>query len=142
MILLLIGGLQYMTSAGNEEASAKAKRLILEAIIGLVIVLAAWAAGNWIIDRLTGQTNVITIEPTPTPPNGGAGGGGGTTNGNQGGGIGDISGTYIGQSIQKPPATDQEIERFRRNCLNGNPPGEVIEEIPGRVVIYRCVEIR
>jgi hypothetical protein len=41
-----------MTSAGNEEASAKAKRLILEAIIGLVLILSAYAIGKWIIDIL------------------------------------------------------------------------------------------
>lgn len=52
VILLLVGGIQYLTAAGNEEATGKAKRLIVDSIVGLVIVLAAWAIGTFIIGRL------------------------------------------------------------------------------------------
>lgn len=52
VILLLVGGIQYLTAAGNEEATGKAKRLIVDSIVGLIIVLAAWAIGTFIIGRL------------------------------------------------------------------------------------------
>lgn len=51
LILFLIGGLQYLTSAGNEEQAGKAKKLLLDAIIGLIIVLGSWAIGTFILGR-------------------------------------------------------------------------------------------
>ena len=53
-VLLLIGGILYLTAAGNEENTAKARKLLVEALIGLGIILAAWPVGRWIIDMLTG----------------------------------------------------------------------------------------
>lgn len=52
LLLFIVGGIQYLTSAGNEEASGKAKKLLVDAIIGLIIVLLAWAAGTWILNQL------------------------------------------------------------------------------------------
>jgi hypothetical protein len=52
VILFLIGGIQYLVAAGNEEATSKAKRLLLDAIIGLVLVLAAWAFASFLITYL------------------------------------------------------------------------------------------
>lgn len=52
VVLLLVGGVMYLTSMGDEAGSSKARKLMIDAVIGLVIVLAAWAAGTWIIDRL------------------------------------------------------------------------------------------
>lgn len=52
VILFLVGGVQYLTAAGNEEQTGKAKRLLVDAVVGLVIVLAAWAVGNFILGRL------------------------------------------------------------------------------------------
>ena len=54
MILLVIGGFQYLTGAGNEEQTGKAKKMMIDAVIGLIITLIAWAAGYWIITKLTG----------------------------------------------------------------------------------------
>jgi len=38
--MIIIGGIQYMTSAGNEEKTNKAKKTILWAIIGIAIVIS------------------------------------------------------------------------------------------------------
>ena len=51
VILLLVGGVQYLSAAGNEEATAKAKKLLIDAVIGLIIVLAAWAIGRFVLSR-------------------------------------------------------------------------------------------
>ncbi|MEK7461357.1 MAG: hypothetical protein AAB647_04065, partial [Patescibacteria group bacterium] len=48
VIMFLIGGLQYLTTAGNEESTGKAKRLMVDAIIGLVLVLGAYAIAKFI----------------------------------------------------------------------------------------------
>ena len=51
VILLLVGGIQYLTGAGNDEQTGKAKKLMIDSIIGLVIVLAAWAIGTFVLDK-------------------------------------------------------------------------------------------
>ncbi|MFY9484479.1 MAG: hypothetical protein WAP74_02550 [Patescibacteria group bacterium] len=51
VILLLVGGVQYLGAAGNEESTAKAKKLLIDAVIGLIIVLAAWAVGRFVLSR-------------------------------------------------------------------------------------------
>lgn len=49
IVMLLVGGYQYLTSAGNEEASSKAKKLLTNAIIGIIVVAISWGAGTWIL---------------------------------------------------------------------------------------------
>lgn len=43
VIMILIGGFQWMTAGGNEEKVASAKKIISAAVIGLIVVLLAWA---------------------------------------------------------------------------------------------------
>jgi len=59
VVLFLVGGVQYLTSAGNEEASTKAKKLLLDAVIGLVIVLVSYAAASWILRGLGGTIDAV-----------------------------------------------------------------------------------
>ena len=69
LIMLLIGGIQYLTGAGNEETTGKAKKMMIDAIVGLVIVLASWAIGTWILGRLGGTaTTTAPTRPTTSPP--------------------------------------------------------------------------
>lgn len=49
VIMILIGGFQWMTAAGNEEKVEKAKKIISAAIVGLIIILLAWAIVNFVI---------------------------------------------------------------------------------------------
>lgn len=53
VVMLIVGGVRYVVSAGNDEAVGKAKNTILYAIIGLVIAILAFAAVNFIITALT-----------------------------------------------------------------------------------------
>lgn len=52
MLMLLFGGVTYLVSAGNEEGTARAKKIMINAMIGLVITLAAWAVGKFILITL------------------------------------------------------------------------------------------
>lgn len=52
VILLLVGGIQYLTAAGNEESVGNARKLLINSIVGLIIVLSAWALGTWILQRV------------------------------------------------------------------------------------------
>ena len=42
-IFLVLGGIRWITSGGDKEGTAKAQGTITAALIGLVIVFAAWA---------------------------------------------------------------------------------------------------
>jgi len=55
-LLILYGGFQWMTAGGNEEKIKKAKSLITNAVIGLVIVLAADSITWFVVDRITQAT--------------------------------------------------------------------------------------
>lgn len=52
VIFLVIGGYQYITSRGNEEGMEKAKRTIMGAIVGIVIIVLAFAIVNIINNTL------------------------------------------------------------------------------------------
>lgn len=52
LVILVIGGIMYITAAGNEEASTKAKKLLVDAIIGIVVIGIAWFFGIWLLKFL------------------------------------------------------------------------------------------
>lgn len=51
VIMILIGGFQWMTAGGNEEKVASAKKVISAAVIGLIIVLLAWAIVIFVVSQ-------------------------------------------------------------------------------------------
>lgn len=52
IILMVIAGYSWMTSAGNEQKVEKALSSIKRAVIGLVITLSSWAIWTFIFERL------------------------------------------------------------------------------------------
>lgn len=48
VIMLIIGGIQYVVSGGNEDAVGKAKNTILYAVIGIVVVALAYAIVSFV----------------------------------------------------------------------------------------------
>lgn len=52
LILIFYSGFRWMTSGGNEETVKKAKETMVAAVIGLVIVLAAYAITYFVIENL------------------------------------------------------------------------------------------
>ncbi len=63
VVMIIIGGLRYVTSGGNATSVTGAKNTIMYAIVGLVIAFVAYAIINFILGSLA---------------TGGAGGNGGT----------------------------------------------------------------
>ena len=56
VVIVLIGGFKYMVSGGNEEKTSEARKLIFSGIIGLAIILSAWAITSFVISRLVSAT--------------------------------------------------------------------------------------
>lgn len=53
MGLIIFGGFKWMLARGNEQEVEKARDLIMQAIIGLIIVLSAYAVTAFIGEQLT-----------------------------------------------------------------------------------------
>jgi len=58
LILVIIGGYQWMTAGGNEETLGKAKKRVVNATMGLAIVLAAYIISRFIIDVFLFASNI------------------------------------------------------------------------------------
>ncbi|MBQ2643446.1 hypothetical protein IJG11_00815 [Candidatus Saccharibacteria bacterium] len=57
VIMLIIGGIRYVTSGGDAKKVTDAKNTVLYAIIGLVIAFLAFAIVNFVISALPSSTN-------------------------------------------------------------------------------------
>jgi TRAP-type C4-dicarboxylate transport system permease small subunit len=57
IVLIVLGGFRWMTSAGNATKIETAKETITNAVIGLVVVLAAYAISEFILRALTESTS-------------------------------------------------------------------------------------
>jgi len=77
--LIFYAGFLWMTSGGNEEQVGRAKTMIRNAIIGVIIILSSWALTTFVINALIGAT---------TGGGGGVSGGGGPGGGGLPGGPG------------------------------------------------------
>jgi len=53
LVVVLYGGFLWMTAGGEEEKVRKAKDWIINGIIGLVIILLAYAITSYVVKKLT-----------------------------------------------------------------------------------------
>jgi uncharacterized membrane protein len=51
VIMIIVGGIMYSTSAGDAGAVTKAKNTIMFAVVGLIVAFLAFAIVNWVIDQ-------------------------------------------------------------------------------------------
>ncbi|MFH1193692.1 MAG: hypothetical protein V1661_01715 [bacterium] len=56
VVLILAGGFMWMTAAGSEEKITKAKGLIFGGVIGLAIILSAYAVAQFVVSSLLKAT--------------------------------------------------------------------------------------
>jgi len=63
VVIVLIGGFKWMTAGGNDDQTAEARKWIFSGIIGLAIIMSAWAIARFVLIQLSGATN-ITGGPT------------------------------------------------------------------------------
>ena len=56
VVLMVYGGYLWMTSYGNSQTVDRAKELIVDAIIGIIIILLAYAIANFIVGELLKAT--------------------------------------------------------------------------------------
>lgn len=69
MIALIYAGFLYVTSMGEDEQAGKAKKIIIYVVIGIVVILLAYALVNTLIeDGPTGSDLTSTTTTTTTTP--------------------------------------------------------------------------
>ncbi len=56
VVIVLVGGFKYMVSGGSEEKTQEARNLIFAGVIGLAIILSAWAITQFVIRQLIDAT--------------------------------------------------------------------------------------
>lgn len=89
--VIVYGGTLYMTAAGNEDRTKTAKTVLTYAIIGLVVVAAAYMLSDYVIKALW-----TTYTPAKTTPASETGGGAGGALGGNSGGQGQSGGSAPG----------------------------------------------
>jgi hypothetical protein len=52
VVIILFAGFKWMTSGGNEENVTAAKKTLTAGIIGLIIIIAAFAIANFVLNSL------------------------------------------------------------------------------------------
>ncbi len=57
VVIILYGGFVWMTAAGNEDKVSTAKKIIGAAVVGLIVILLAWAIVTFVINQ---SNKVIT----------------------------------------------------------------------------------
>ena len=56
VVIVLVGGFKYMISGGADEKTKDAQKYIVSGVIGLAIILSAWAITSFVISRLLTAT--------------------------------------------------------------------------------------
>ena len=58
LVIVLIGGFEWMTAGGNEEKTGEARKRIVAGVIGLAIILSAYALTKFVFNQLAAATDV------------------------------------------------------------------------------------
>ncbi|MFA6304624.1 MAG: pilin [Patescibacteria group bacterium] len=56
VIIILLGGFKWMTAGGEDEKIGEAKKLISAGIVGLIVILAAYAIAKYVVDTISSVT--------------------------------------------------------------------------------------
>jgi hypothetical protein len=54
--IILLGGFRWMTAGGNDDKVKEAKKLIISGVIGLVIIITAYAIAQFVLTSLKSAT--------------------------------------------------------------------------------------
>jgi hypothetical protein len=57
VIFLIIGGFRYITAGGNEESVEKGKSSVINALIGIVIIVLSYVIVNVVANLVTGNSS-------------------------------------------------------------------------------------
>lgn len=53
LVLIIYGGFKWMSAAGQDEKLKEAQRMITNSVVGLIIVVLAYAISTFVLEKLT-----------------------------------------------------------------------------------------
>lgn len=65
VVIILGGGFKWMTAGGNEDKVGEARKMIISGVIGLAIIMSAFAIANFVIGSLAEQTDADVNQELP-----------------------------------------------------------------------------
>jgi type IV secretion system pilin/Big-like domain-containing protein len=102
LVIILYAGFVWMTSGGNEEKISKAKKILSAGVIGLMIILSAYAITTFILDELQDALNSSS----------------GYSSGNRDGGFGSgLGGGALGGGIVEYHYPERDATNIPRNTM-------------------------
>ena len=57
IVVILWGGFTWLTAGGNEDKVAQARKIIIAGVIGLIVILSAWAITAFVINQMANVVN-------------------------------------------------------------------------------------
>lgn len=66
VVIVIYGGFLWMTSSGSEEKISKAKILLKNAVIGLIIILSSWGIVYFVLTKLLGISDSVSLFRSPS----------------------------------------------------------------------------
>lgn len=51
VIVIIVGGIMYATSGGNSGSVGKAKNMILYSVVGIIVIIVAFAITNFVLGK-------------------------------------------------------------------------------------------
>jgi hypothetical protein len=67
VVIILAGGFKWMTAGGNEDKVGEAKKMIISGVIGLAIILSAFAIATFVISSLANATGSVGTGTDSSP---------------------------------------------------------------------------
>jgi len=64
-LFLLWGGFQYLTAGSNEDQATNGRKIIINAIIGIVIIFLSYSIVSFVIRQLASGGNSNYVQPVP-----------------------------------------------------------------------------
>ncbi len=71
VIMIIIGGMKFITSQGDGNSTAGARNTIIYAVVGLVIIALAQVIVQFVVGRVGSDPPASQNVPPPLPPDGG-----------------------------------------------------------------------
>lgn len=65
VVIILAGGFKWMTAGGNEDKVGEARKMIISGVIGLAIIMSAFAIANFVVGSLAEQTGADQNQEVP-----------------------------------------------------------------------------
>lgn len=59
VLFIVIGGFQYIMSAGNAETATKGKKAVINAVIGIIIIILSYMVINVVVGTLTSTSTFL-----------------------------------------------------------------------------------